>query len=462
MVGNKFSGRSTKVVKSKKPRKNSFQFRRRTKSYLALAASLLHVSDSEEDEEEIRRVHDVDDESAMSGFESLLSQVEAGDRDDQQGHRHLRLESRNQHVREEPRPREESPSPDPPYSLQYEPTDAEVPPEEFVQQHQEEETDHRCRLEVQDPEEDAPLSGGAGNEEHEPSASEDSEREVAEIDFQEWGTYDIDEEARSDNNDFICPECFETFANEHELRCHELQEHRDEDAGVEHARVEEEQGEDPNVQAVVNFQREFYIAGLKGQASWSVLTSLMKVVQNYRSALGSDHKISTFPRIRQKMLSEQPRVKIDLVYEDAQREVKVMKGLSSFPRKKFQEENLKCLAEISYYSIKSVLAMAKKMHPTAHEGPPNCRIDYGVICLSIDGIAETATVGPSRSLTVICLRFRNCHQIYPVKIHRPFGKRVLMKATVDELFSEVFAELQAERIKIDFFTADAPMRALLR
>ena len=101
------------------------------------------------------------------------------------------------------------------------------------------------------------------------------------------------------------------------------------------------------------------------------------------------------------------------------------------------------------FQAEDVLELHKQICPSAQEHP--------LINFSLDGVQESRS--SSTSLDVFCINFKNCRNIYPIRLIRPNEK---FKYDEQEELSNVLADINSSDLVLDTAVCDQPKRSKLR
>ena len=158
----------------------------------------------------------------------------------------------------------------------------------------------------------------------------------------------------------------------------------------------------------------------------------------------------TFRTMRNRAVRAFPKVKLDVLLEDAAGTEHRYTELSRFPRKLVDSRNMKVVYTHYYIGLQDMYELHEKAHPDKKMSSS--------MHMSIDGIPESKASG--LSLEVLSVRFYGCDSIYSIGLLQPGRKGVKEKDAI--LLRPFIEDLPKTELKLKLVIADAPKRASMQ
>jgi hypothetical protein len=203
---------------------------------------------------------------------------------------------------------------------------------------------------------------------------------------------------------------------------------------------------------------ELIATAIKTHVSVRAITSLLKVVEKFRSRLPVDIKVPLFVNMKATAMTRLPAVRMIVKIVDTDtHEVLPHLNVLALPIGDFPSPRYEIGSVLSYYELSDIVDQATALHV----GRDECVFDPTRIVVSVDGVPERkSAVANGVSLKVMCVRFHGCSKIWPMSISRVTNPG--LKPKVEELLQPLLSQLESLAIRLDYIVADAPERAFLR
>ncbi len=182
------------------------------------------------------------------------------------------------------------------------------------------------------------------------------------------------------------------------------------------------------------------------EATWKAFREILPVLQGV-----PPEALPSARTIKRQALRDLPEFRLEVAHINRETGEEVYeRDLEKFPHKKYEERSVwKPMYQVWRAKVEDVLLFHRSQHTV--EG-------LDEVILNVDGVPIGRT---GRSQIIVSIKFADCRSVYQLVNAIPFneGKKLL---TVTFLLGDVLHELARLSLRLNFITADAPMRAFLR
>lgn len=214
--------------------------------------------------------------------------------------------------------------------------------------------------------------------------------------------------------------------------------------------------EDPELN---QFSKEFMRRTVVGGATIASAAGHWELHRKY-SRFPTD-EMPSFATVRRRVLRCLPAVTVTYSVYDRQRKKTITATATRYPRKKYANVNRYHLLEVwTRMSLRSILRFHLALHPSkARAYIKDGKIDYSKFHLTFtcDGIPSGQS--SQYNLHVFCIRVAGCKLIHLLNSRHAFKNH---PKKLEDFVGDFIKECNELDVKVDYFLADAPMRAFFK